>query len=74
MWLIASASRLAHSSPDSSNSTTPMSGILRFGYLVPDIAEAIIEGSQPRSMTIKQLLRGIPCGWADKRAAFGFVR
>jgi hypothetical protein len=51
-----------------------MSGILRFGYLVPDIAEAIIEGSQPRSMTIKQLLRGIPCGWADKRAAFGFVR
>jgi hypothetical protein len=46
--------------------------ILRFGYLAPDIVEAIIEGRQPRSLTVKRLLRGIPCAWADQRAAFGF--
>jgi hypothetical protein len=48
--------------------------ILRFRYLAPDIVEAIIEGRQPRSMTVKRLLQGIPCVWADQRAAFGFAR
>ena len=48
--------------------------ILRFGYLAPDIVEAIIEGRQPRSMTVKRLLQGIPCVWSDQRAAFGFAR
>ncbi|MFL5047567.1 MAG: recombinase family protein [Xanthobacteraceae bacterium] len=48
--------------------------ILRFGYLAPDIVEAIVEGRQPRSMTVKRLLQGIPCVWADQRAAFGFAR
>jgi hypothetical protein len=47
--------------------------ILRFGYLAPDIFEAIVEGRQPRSMTVKRLLQGIPCVWADQRAAFGFA-
>jgi DNA invertase Pin-like site-specific DNA recombinase len=47
--------------------------ILRLGYLAPDIIEAIIEGRQPRSLTVKRLLRGIPCAWADQRAAFGFA-
>jgi site-specific DNA recombinase len=48
--------------------------ILRIGYLAPDIVEAIIDGRQPRSMTVKRLLQGIPCDWADQRAAFGFAR
>jgi DNA invertase Pin-like site-specific DNA recombinase len=48
--------------------------LTRFGYLAPDIVEAIIEGRQPRSMTVKRLLRGVPCLWADQRAAFGLAR
>ena len=48
--------------------------ILRFGYLAPDIVEAIVKGRQPCSMTVKRLLQGIPCVWADQRAAFGFAR
>jgi hypothetical protein len=48
--------------------------ILRFGYLAPDIVEAIVGGRQPRSLTVKRLLQGIPCAWADQRAAFGFAR
>jgi hypothetical protein len=47
--------------------------LLRFGYLAPDIVEAIVEGRQPRSLTVKLLLRGIPLVWFDQRAALGFT-
>jgi site-specific DNA recombinase len=47
--------------------------LLRFGYLAPDIMEAIVEGRHPRSLTVKQLLKGIPRAWPDQRAAFGFT-
>lgn len=46
--------------------------LLRFIYLAPDIVEAIVEGRQPRILTVKVLLRGISLDWADQRAAFGF--
>src|SRR5262245_13326353 len=45
--------------------------LLRVAYLAPDIVEAIIEGRQPRTLTVKRLLRGIPLSWADQRATFG---
>jgi site-specific DNA recombinase len=48
--------------------------LLRFGYLAPDIIEAIVEGRQPRSMTVQRMLHvGIPFAWPDQRKAFGFV-
>ena len=47
--------------------------VLRLGYLAPDIVEAIVEGRQPRSLTVRRLLQGIPCAWADQRTAFGFA-
>jgi site-specific DNA recombinase len=47
--------------------------LLRFGYLAPDIVEAIVEGRQPRSLTVKRLLQGIPCAWSEQRAVFGFA-
>src|SRR5262245_49368971 len=46
--------------------------LLRFCYLAPDIVEAIVEGRQPRSLTVKRLLKGIPHAWPDQRVAFGF--
>ncbi len=48
--------------------------LLRFGYLAPDIVEAIVEGRQPRALIVRQLLQGIPCAWADQRTVFGFAR
>ena len=48
--------------------------LLRLGFLAPDIVEAIVEGRQPRSLTVKILLRGIPLAWSDQRTAFGFNR
>ena len=47
--------------------------LLRLGYLAPDIVEAIAEGREPRSLTVKRLLKGIPCAWAEQRKAFGFA-
>jgi DNA invertase Pin-like site-specific DNA recombinase len=46
--------------------------LLRFACLAPDIVEAIVEGRQPRTLTVKRLLQGIPLAWSDQRAAFGF--
>ena len=48
--------------------------LLRFGYLAPDIVEAIVEGRQPRALTVRRLLKGIPCAWADQRRSFRFAR
>ncbi len=48
--------------------------ILRFAYLAPGIVEAIVEGRQPRSMTVKRLLQGVSCVWAGQRIAFGCAR
>jgi site-specific DNA recombinase len=47
--------------------------LLRFAYLAPHIVEALVEGRQPRSLTVKLLLQGIPLAWSDQRAAFGFA-
>jgi site-specific DNA recombinase len=44
--------------------------LLRFAYLAPDIVEAIVEGRQPRTLTVKLLLKGIPLDWSDQRVAF----
>jgi site-specific DNA recombinase len=45
--------------------------LLRFACLAPDIVEAIVEGRQPRPLTVKLLLRGIPLSWSGQRTAFG---
>jgi hypothetical protein len=47
--------------------------LLRFAYLAPDVVMAIVDGRQPRALTVKLLLRGIPLAWSDQRAAFGFT-
>jgi len=39
--------------------------------LAPDIIEAIVAGNQPRSLTLKRLLRHIPLNWAKQRERFG---
>src|SRR5579864_9286986 len=40
--------------------------VLRFGNLAPDIVDAIAEGRQPRCMTVKRLLQGVLCAWAER--------
>ena len=48
--------------------------VVRLAFLAPDIVESIVEGRQPRALTVKLLLPGIPLDWTEQRAALGFAR
>jgi site-specific DNA recombinase len=49
--------------------------LLRISWLAPDIISAIVEGSQPATLTGRRLLRAtnIPLAWTDQRKLFGFA-
>lgn len=46
---------------------------LRLVLLAPDIVGAILEGRQPRTMTIRTVRRFIPASWDEQRRLWGFV-
>lgn len=50
-----------------------VSAIIRMAYLAPDITEAILEGRQPQTLMLKDMMRTIPPNWADQRRMFGFA-
>lgn len=41
--------------------------LLRLTLLAPEIAEAILNGSQPNGLQLSQLLRPLPASWEDQR-------
>lgn len=42
-------------------------------FLAPDIQAAILEGRQPRGLTLHGLLdQPLPAAWSDQRSALGF--
>ncbi len=48
--------------------------IIRLAFLAPDIVEATIDGRQPASMSLADLLeREIPVSWRQQRVALGFM-
>jgi hypothetical protein len=49
--------------------------VVRLSYLAPDIAQAILDGRQPRDLTADKLLAHsrLPLAWHDQRTAFGFA-
>jgi DNA invertase Pin-like site-specific DNA recombinase len=48
--------------------------LARFCYLAPDITAAILDGTQPMSLTPRQLMRTphLPLAWAEQRQLLGF--
>ena len=51
-----------------------VSSMIRLAYLAPSITQAILDGTQPTSLTLADLMkRDIPVGWTDQRRAFGFL-
>ncbi|NKB15992.1 MAG: recombinase family protein [Sphingomonadales bacterium] len=52
---------------------THFARLIRLNYLAPDIATAIIDGTQPPSLNRKTLLESnVPTSWAVQRKLFGF--
>jgi site-specific DNA recombinase len=47
------------------------SRILRFAFLAPDIIEAILEGRQPKGMTLEKAFLDMPLSWEKQRQLFG---
>src|SRR3984893_1908558 len=49
--------------------------LVRLSYLAPDIAQAILDGRQPRDLTAEKLLEHsrLPLAWHDQRIALGFA-
>jgi len=47
--------------------------IVQLAFLAPDIVEAIIEGSPPRTLTLTALVRHVPHDWAEQRRLYGFT-
>ena len=47
--------------------------ILKLGFLAPDIVEAILDGKQPRKLTLKSLFESsLPQSWPEQRKQLGF--
>ncbi|MBV8937198.1 MAG: hypothetical protein JO095_15500, partial [Alphaproteobacteria bacterium] len=48
--------------------------LVRLNYLAPDIAQAILDGCQPRDLTADKLLAHsrLPLAWHEQRTALGF--
>ena len=47
-----------------------ISRVIRLALLAPDIVESILEGRQPTSLTLKDLMRPFPVEWNKQRALF----
>jgi DNA invertase Pin-like site-specific DNA recombinase len=47
--------------------------ILRCAFLAPDIVDAILEGRQPPSITLHDLLSDLPSDWVTQRRRLGFA-
>jgi site-specific DNA recombinase len=47
--------------------------LCRLAFLAPDIQKRILQGRQPRGLTLDQLINApIPTAWPAQREAFGF--
>ena len=46
--------------------------IYQLNFLAPKIKEAIIDGMQPRSLTLSRLMRDIPLCWQEQARIYGF--
>lgn len=49
-----------------------ISRILRLTLLAPDIVDAILDGRQPATLTLADLMEPFPMAWDEQRVRWGF--
>lgn len=49
-----------------------ISRMLRLNLLAPDIKQAILDGTQPRTFNLQSLLNPFPESWQEQAKCFGF--
>jgi hypothetical protein len=47
--------------------------VMRLTLLAPDIIEAILNGTQPSTLTLQNMVRDFPISWQEQRQVFGFT-
>ena len=47
--------------------STYMARVLRLTLLAPDLVEAILDGRQPRTLTLPRLMKQFPVAWKEQR-------
>ncbi len=47
-----------------------VSRVLKCAFLAPDIVKSIVEGAQPKSLSLDLLMRHVPAGWNHQRDLF----
>lgn len=50
-----------------------LSRVLRLNLLAPDIVQAILDGTQPRTLQLEQLLKAWPLEWQEQRKTLHFL-
>lgn len=55
--------------------TSYMASVIRLTELAPDITTAILDGKQPSTLQLQDLLRGglLPLDWNEQRSQLGFM-
>ncbi|MBF0439246.1 MAG: hypothetical protein HQL93_09000 [Magnetococcales bacterium] len=46
--------------------------IFELSLLAPDIVQAILDGTQPPGLSLREFAKGIPLAWEEQREKFGF--
>lgn len=49
-----------------------VSRVFRLTFLAPDIIEAILDGRQPKTLTLTECMKPFPIEWEAQRIKFGF--
>lgn len=65
-------SSLDHLAAQNKINPSYVSRILRLTLLAPDIKQAILDGAQPRGMSLQDMLKPFPDLWEEQREWFGF--
>lgn len=47
--------------------------IINLKFLAPDIVKAILDGTQPVGLNLKDLMGRLPLEWKAQRLALGFI-
>ena len=73
--LFGAGTRLSHAARQQQLNRSYFARIVQLSYLAPDITQAILDGCQPRNLTVRKLVtRILPLGWAEQRTVLGFTQ
>lgn len=73
-WLeTGKVKKIEHLAADNDINPSYVSRIIRLNLLAPDIKEIILDGRQPRTLKLSEMLKPFPDDWQAQRRHFGLT-